>query len=35
MQLCDEYNDLNFENCTFGIHLELLESLNQLQPGKF
>ena len=34
---CDEYNeynDLNFENCTFGIHLELLESLNLLQPRR-
>jgi len=31
---CDEYNDLNVENRTFGIHLELLESLNLLQPGR-
>jgi Na+-transporting NADH:ubiquinone oxidoreductase subunit NqrF len=20
---CNEYNDLNFENCNFGLHIEL------------
>jgi hypothetical protein len=29
-----EYSDLNFENCTSGLHLELLGSLNLLQPGR-
>jgi hypothetical protein len=31
---CDECDDLNFENCTFGTHLELLESLYLLQTGR-